>query len=188
MSLAKQTGIRLRLAGIGPGDRGLGLLRGWNVEVYRKAGLPDPHGQLSPAEGADMAMTTCTREGCGAQIEWALMDSGAKMPVDYHSAGDPGGTLAVTRGPDGQLRARMLTRAHPDLRRGEKRGAAHWVTCQNPPPKANRPACPQCGHKPHTGPCERLGRVECRPLPDGAGSVRGQFPCGCEHVTAEPAP
>jgi len=185
---------RMRAAGITDDDPGLVALREWNRAVTAGAAdqaAPEPLLQPPSAdrEGREaMSRTTCGREGCGADIEWAVPDDPAKdskMPVDYWSAKDPQGTLAIHRDQgDGQLRYRMLTKAKPDLRRGEVRGVAHWVTCRNPPPKRgkDRETCPQCPHPPHTEACARLGKVECRPV--GAALVRGQFPCACTHGVA----
>jgi hypothetical protein len=111
------------------------------------------------------------------------------MPVDYWSAGDPKGNLAIARDDEsGRLYYRMLTKARPDLRRGERRGVAHWTTCKNPPPrkgKAGKDKCPECGHAHGATVCAALGRVECRmggnPAGEGLVEMRGRFPCGCTH-------
>lgn len=146
--LAQLIDERLRDAGIGENDPGLARLREWNREVLGAAEqepAPEPVGEppSDTREGREqMGMTTCGREGCGADIEWARSydpGSTSKMPVDYWSAGDKRGTLALHRGADGELIYRMLTKAKPDLRRGERRGVAHWVTCKNPPPKRGKP-------------------------------------------------
>jgi|SRR5215831_1232251 len=143
--LAQLVDAKLRAAGIGPDDPALVKLRAWNREVTG-AGPPDTESLAPPPDAEegrelDMAgMTQCSREGCGADIEWAVSAEpgrDTKMPVDYWSAGDQRGRVAVHR-EGGQLMFRMLTKAEPDLRRGEKRGVAHWVTCKNPPPKKTK--------------------------------------------------
>jgi hypothetical protein len=194
--LAALIDSRLTAAGIGEDDPGLVKLRQWNATVWRNAGVPpvpEPVGEAEPSdyrEGRDkMGKVACGREGCGADIEWALSrDSDSRMPVDYWSAGDPKGNLAIARDDEsGRLFYRVLTKARPDLRRGERRGVAHWTTCKNPPPRKAKAkqTCAQCPHPPHTSVCTRLGRLECRmsgnPAGEGLVEMRGRFPCGCEH-------
>ena len=67
---------------------------------------------------------------CQAQIEWArVAATGKAMPVDAGSAGDPAGTLAVWRDPASSALLCRVLPAGGQLRPGEHRGIAHWVTC-----------------------------------------------------------
>lgn len=73
-------------------------------------------------------MAMCT--SCPAAIDWALLPSGKRVPVDHDSAGDPRGTLAVQRLDDGTLIARVLKGAE-EPGAAEKRGTSHFATCPN---------------------------------------------------------
>ena len=72
-------------------------------------------------------MASC--DSCHAVIDWALLPSGKRIPVDRASAGDPKGKLAVKRLDDGQLHARYLKKGdQPEG--GEKRGISHFASCE----------------------------------------------------------
>jgi len=64
---------------------------------------------------------------CGTVIDWALLPTGKRIPVDRASAGDPNGNLAVKRD-GGKLHARYL-KAGQQPEGGEKRGISHFATC-----------------------------------------------------------
>ncbi|WP_030744504.1 hypothetical protein [Streptomyces sp. NRRL F-5135] len=65
---------------------------------------------------------------CRARIRWALTTAnGRRQPVNAEP--DALGNLAVSRGPDGRLYVRSLTRAHPEPRAGEYRMMPHHATC-----------------------------------------------------------
>jgi hypothetical protein len=129
----------------------------------------------------------CKVPGCIAAIIWAVTEAGARMPIDADSAGQADGTWAVWREdgkPFSALHCRPLTDGEqPDAARGEHRGTVHWATCTNA--NAARRRCPSCGHLAHKDPCKTLGKVECRRFE--GGSLRGQFPCGCEISSEVPA-
>ena len=79
-----------------------------------------------PAGRTVTSVATCG--SCGTEIDWALMPSGKRNPVDHHSAGDPNGTLAVKRLDDGTLAARVL-KDGDQPEQDEKRGTSHFATC-----------------------------------------------------------
>jgi len=65
---------------------------------------------------------------CPAEIDWALLPSGKRLPIDRASADDPKGNLAVRRHADGKLTVRYLKRSEePDA--GEHRAISHFATC-----------------------------------------------------------
>lgn len=70
-------------------------------------------------------MTEC--RSCRAVIDWALLPTGKRIPVDRASAGDPAGNLAVVR-LNGELHARYL-RDGQQPEGSEKRGISHFATC-----------------------------------------------------------
>lgn len=65
---------------------------------------------------------------CGEAIIWATTDTGRHMPIDAVPVDT--GNIAVHRGHDGELRARVLK--HGDtVAEWEKRGTTHFETCPN---------------------------------------------------------
>jgi len=65
---------------------------------------------------------------CPAEIDWALLPSGKRLPVDRASADDPKGNLAILRHPDGKLTVRYLKRSEqPEP--GEHRAISHFASC-----------------------------------------------------------
>ena len=74
----------------------------------------------------------CKAAGCGAEIDFARTQAGKMMPVDRATAGQPGGTLAVWRGTDGDLYCRTLRTPAEELEPGEILGTSHYVTCNRP--------------------------------------------------------
>lgn len=70
-------------------------------------------------------------EGCGAEIRFALLGTGNRIPID--PTPDPDGNVAVYRDADGDLRGRVVTVARPVLAY-ERLHHTHFATC----PKAER--------------------------------------------------
>ena len=72
-------------------------------------------------------MASC--DSCHAEIDWALLPSGKRIPLDRATAGDPKGNLAVKRLDDGSLHARYLKNGdQPGA--SEVRGISHFATCE----------------------------------------------------------
>lgn len=76
-------------------------------------------------------MNTGRCRSCGREVVWAKTQAGKHMPVDPepYAGDDTAANLAIYRGVDGNLRARVLTKADPDLRSFEWRGMPHFATC-----------------------------------------------------------
>ncbi|WP_030747543.1 hypothetical protein [Streptomyces sp. NRRL F-5135] len=69
--------------------------------------------------------------------------NGKRQPVNADP--DPAGNVAVSRGPDGLLYVRSLTRAHPEPRAGEYRMMPHHATCPPPPQRGTGGGRPRTG-------------------------------------------
>lgn len=142
-----------------------------------------------------IAPQPCQSPVCRAKIiKVPHVATGTLHPIDWPDTRDqPGpacgheGSLAVLFTARGIATYRILPEGG-ELAEGEHRATSHFVTCPDSAQFSSKAKCPKCKHPRHPdGPCVKLGPLGCRPLP-GGGSMRGQFPCGCEHGLTPPGP
>ncbi|MEV6790876.1 hypothetical protein AB0M87_02520 [Streptomyces sp. NPDC051320] len=75
---------------------------------------------------------------CHAPIRWTLTTAnGKRQPVN--ASPDPLGNLAVSRGADGLLYSRGLTKEHPEPKAAEWKAMPHHATCPAPPRRSSTP-------------------------------------------------
>ena len=97
-----------------------------------------------PATGT--GHSRCSGPRCGAIVRWVLTEAGRRMPLDEDP--HPDGTVVLRHGPDGAVRAHVLTGA--ELPAQETAWRPHWQTCPDSSQLRRRKAaaakrCRTCG-------------------------------------------